>query len=102
MYGRILIKNSSEQMVEALNQFPTSESLRDELGRRLSSQLLRGHAVGIGHIDDGLPLPGGQRLRDILVRLEADSQKDDVRLDSLRQCCGNDPGADGGCIGCKA
>ena len=89
-------------MVEALNQFSTSEGLRDEPGRRLSSHLLRGHAVGIGHIDDGLPLPGGERLCDIRVRFKTHSQKDNVRLDSFRQCCGNDPGSDRGRIGCKA
>jgi hypothetical protein len=32
----------------------------------LSSQFLGGHAVGIGHIDDRLSLPGRRRLRDIL------------------------------------
>src|SRR5580704_17164126 len=90
MYGRILVKDGSNQMVEALDQSCASEGLRDELGRRLSSQFLRGHAVGIGHIDDRLPLPGAQRLRDILVRLETDSQKDDVRLDRFRQLFGND------------
>src|SRR5580700_325161 len=88
MYGRILVKDGSDQMVEALNQSTASEGLRDELGRRLSPQFLRGHAVGIGHIDDGLPLPGGERLRDIRVRFEMDSQKDDVRLDGFRQGCG--------------
>jgi len=30
------------------------------------------------------------------------SQKDNVRLDGFRQCGGNDPGSDGGRIGCKA
>src|ERR1700716_3919909 len=94
MYGRILVKDGSDQMVEALNQSCTSEGLRDGLGRRLSPQFLRGHAVGIGHIDDGLSLPGGQRLRDIPVRLETDSQKDDVRLDRFRQFFGNDLGSD--------
>jgi hypothetical protein len=83
MYGRILVKDGSGQMVEALNQSSTSEGLRDDLGRRQSSQFLRGHAVGIGHIDDGLSIPGRQRLRDIPVRLETDSQKDDVRLDRM-------------------
>src|SRR5450755_3679268 len=102
MYGRILVKDGSDQMVEALNQSSTSEGLRDDLGRRLSPQFLRGHAVGIGHIDDGLSLPGRQRLRDILVRLETDSQKDDVRLDRFRQLFGNDRGSDRGCGGCKA
>jgi hypothetical protein len=58
--------------------------------------------VGIGHIDDGLSPPGGQRLRDILVRLETDSQKDDVRLDRFRQFFGNDRGSDRGRSGCKA
>src|SRR5580693_8624547 len=57
MYGRILVKDGSDQMVEALNQSCTSEGLRDDLGRRLTSQFFRGHAVGIGHIDDGLALP---------------------------------------------
>jgi predicted dithiol-disulfide oxidoreductase (DUF899 family) len=56
--------------------------------------------VSIGHIDDGLPLPGGKRFRDIRVRLETDSLKDDVRLDGVRQCFGNDRGADRGHIGC--
>jgi hypothetical protein len=88
MNGRVLGKGRGGQMIEALNQPSAREGLRDELGRRLSSQFLRGHAVGIGHIDDGLPLPGGQRLRDILVRLETDSQKDDVRLDRFRQFFG--------------
>src|ERR1700716_1337482 len=102
MYGRILVKDGSDQMVEALNQSCTSEGLRDGLGRRLSPQFLRGHSVGIGHIDDGLSLPGGQRLRDMPVRLETDSQKDDVRLDGFRQCFGNDLGPDRGRSGCKA
>src|ERR1700676_5535315 len=102
MYGRILVKDGSAQMVEAPNQSCTSEGLRDDLGRRLSSQFLRGHAVGIGNIDDSLPLPSGQRLRDILVRLETDSQKDDVRLDGIRQFFGNDLGSDRGRSGCKA
>src|SRR6202789_1199089 len=102
MYGRILVKDGSDQMVEALDQSTASEGLRDELGRRLSPQFLRGHAVGIGHIDDRLPLPGGQRLRDVLVRLETDSQKDDVRLDRFREFFGNDRGSDRGRSGCKA
>src|ERR1700676_5585227 len=102
MYGRILVKDGSDQMVEPLNQSCTSEGLRDGLGRRLSPQFLRGHAVGIGHIDDGLTLPGGQRLRDISVRLETDRQKDDVRLDRFRQSFGDDRGSDRGRIGCKA
>src|SRR6267154_2301146 len=102
MYGRILFKDGSDQMVEALNQSCTSEGLRDGLGRRLSPQFLRGHAVGIGHIDDGLSLPGRQRLRDIRVRLETDSQKDDVRLDRFREFFGNDRGSDRGRSGCKA
>src|ERR1700680_4730517 len=102
MYGRILIQDGSDQMVEALYQSCASKGLRDELGRRLSSQFLRGHAVGIGHIDDRLPLPGGERLRDIRVRLETDSQKDDVRLDGFRQRFGDDRGSDRGSIGCKA
>src|SRR5882724_1074278 len=102
MYGRILVKDGSDQMVEALNQSSTSEGLRDDLGRRLSSQFLRGHAVGIGHIDDDLSLPGRQRLRDIPVRLVTDSQKDDVRLDGFRQFFGNDLGSDRGRGGCKA
>ena len=50
----------------------------------------------------GLSLPGGQRLRDIRVRLETDGQEDDVRLDCFRQCFGNDRGSDRGRIGCKA
>src|ERR1019366_7236838 len=102
VYGRISVKDGSDQMVEGLDQSCASEGLRDELGRRLSSQFLRGHAVGIGHIDDGLPLPGGERLRDIRVRLETDSQKDDVRLDDVRQFFGNDLGSDRGRGGCKA
>src|SRR5664279_3690124 len=54
MYGRILVKDGRGQMVEALNQPTASEGLHDGLGRRLSPQFLRGHAVGIGHIDDRL------------------------------------------------
>src|ERR1700733_15540839 len=42
MYGRILGKDGSDQMVEDLNQSSTSEGLRDDLGRRLSPQFLRG------------------------------------------------------------
>src|SRR5476649_362281 len=102
LYGRILVKDGSAQMVEAPNQSCTREGLRDDLRRRLTSQFLGGHAVGIGHIDDGLALPVRQRLRDIRVRLEADSQKDDVRLDRFRQFFGNDRGADRGRSGCKA
>ncbi len=30
------------------------------------------------------------------MRLETDSQEDDVRLDGLRECLGNDPGSDRG------
>jgi hypothetical protein len=37
MYGRILVKDGSDQMVEALDQSSTSEDLRDDLGRRLTS-----------------------------------------------------------------
>src|ERR1700676_2201140 len=36
MYGRILGKDGSDQMVEALNQSTASEGLPDELGRWLS------------------------------------------------------------------
>src|ERR1700704_1552150 len=89
-------------MIEALDQSCASKSLRDDLGRRLSPQFLRGHAVGIGHIDDGLSLPVRQRLRDIRVRLEMDSQKDDVRLDRFRDFFGNDRGSDHGRSGCEA
>src|SRR6202034_4757363 len=88
-------------MVEALNQSSTCEGLRDDLGRRLSPQFLRGHTVGIGHIDDGLSLPVRQRFREIRVRLETDSQKDDVRLDRFREFFGNDRGSDRGRSGCK-
>src|SRR6202022_1468588 len=102
MYGRILVKDGSDQMVEALDQSCASKTLRDAHGRRVSPQFLRGHTVGIGHIDDGLSLPVRQRLRDIRVRLETDSQKDDVRLDRFRQLFGNDRGSDRGCGGCKA
>src|ERR1700675_4295776 len=89
-------------MVEALDQSCASKSLCDDLGRRLSPQFLRGHTVGIGHIDDGLSLPSGQRLRNIRVRLETDSQKNDVRLDRFREFFGNDRGSDRGRSGCKA
>src|ERR1700738_5530947 len=102
MYGWVLAEDGGGQMVEALDQSSAGEGLRDDLGRRLSSQFLRGHAVGIGHIDDGLPLPGGQRLRDISVRLETDRQKDDVRLARFRQFLGDDRGSYRGRIGCKA
>src|SRR3984885_3580009 len=102
MYGRVLVKDGSDQMVEALDQSCARKSLRDDIGRRLSPQFLRGRAVGIGHIDDGLSLPVRQRLRDVRVRLETDSQKDDVRLDCFRECFGNDRGSDRGRSGCKA
>jgi hypothetical protein len=36
------------------------------------------------------------------VLFETDGQKDDVRLDGVRQCFGNDPGADRGRIRCNA
>jgi len=102
MHGRILFKDGSAQVVEALDQSSPSESLRDDPGRRLSSELLRGHAVGVGHIDDRLSLPARQRLRDLLVRIETDSQEENVRLDCFRQCFGNDRGADRGRIRRKA
>src|SRR5260370_15169501 len=41
MYGRILVKDGSAQMVEAPNQSCTIEGLRDDLGRTLASQFLR-------------------------------------------------------------
>ena len=63
---------------------------------------MREHAVGIGHIDGDLPLPSGQRLRDIWVRLEADSQEEDVRLDGVRQPLGDNRRPDRGRRGCKA
>jgi hypothetical protein len=94
LFGRILVKDGSDQMVEALDQSCASKSLRDDLGRRLSPQFLTGHTLGIGHIDDGLSLPVRQRLRDIRVRLETDSQKNDVRLDRFREFFGNDRGSD--------
>jgi hypothetical protein len=50
--------------------------------------LFRRHAVGIGHVDDDLPLPTGKRLGNIPVRLETDSQKDNVGLDRFRQFFG--------------
>ena len=72
IYGRILVKYGSGQMIEALDQPCASKGLRDKRGRRLSAQFFRRHAIGIGRIDDGLVVPGGQRLRDIRVRLETD------------------------------
>src|ERR1700730_937745 len=102
MYRGILIKDSGNQVVEALDQSCAGKGLRDEFGRRLSSQFLWWHAIGIGHIDDRLSLPGGQRLRDIRVGFEADRQKDDVRLDGFHQRFGDDRGSDRGRIGCKA
>ena len=78
--GRILFELGSDEVVETLDKACACEGLRDDLGGRLFSQLLDGHAVGVGHIDDGLSLPGGQRLRDIRVRLETDSQKDESAL----------------------
>src|SRR4051795_11574797 len=69
MDGWILGKHGSTQMIEALDQSTAGEGLRDGLGRRLSPEFLRRNAVGVGHIHDGLALPGGQRRRDILVRL---------------------------------
>jgi len=36
MDGRILVKNGSDQMVEALDESSASEGLRDGFGRRLS------------------------------------------------------------------
>jgi hypothetical protein len=37
VHGRVLAKDASDQMVEALDQFCTSEGLLDGRGRRLSS-----------------------------------------------------------------
>lgn len=54
MHGRVLLQDASDQVVEALDQPRTGEGLRDSLRKRLSAQLLRGHAIGIGHVDDGL------------------------------------------------
>jgi hypothetical protein len=43
MYGRVLVKDGSDQMVEALDQSPAGEGLRDDFGgSRLSSELFRG------------------------------------------------------------
>src|SRR5262249_16827491 len=72
VYGRILTKDGRNQMVEALDQSSTGEGLRDSPGRRLSSQHLGRHAIGVGRVDDGLSLPRGQCLRNIPVRLETD------------------------------
>ena len=88
VYCRVLREDRGGQMIEALDQPSASESLRDEPGRSLPSQFLGGHAVCIGHIDDGLPLPGGERLRDIRVRLEMDGQEDDFRLDASASVLG--------------
>ena len=54
-------------MVQAPGQSCVIEGLRDNLGGRLASKFLGRHAVGIGHIDDRLYLPGRQRLRDIVA-----------------------------------
>jgi hypothetical protein len=89
-------------MVEALDHPCASEGLRDDPCGRLSAQFLIGHAVGIGHVDDDLPLPGGERLRGIRVRLEPDSQDDDVCLDGFRKRFGSNPGSDRGRGGCEA
>src|SRR6202140_5282391 len=102
MYGWVLAEDGGGQMVEALDQSSAGEGLRAGLGGRLSSQFVGGHAVGIGHIDDGLPLPGGQRLRDVPVRLETDSQKDDVRLERFRQFLRDDLGSYRGRSGSEA
>jgi hypothetical protein len=64
MDGRILFEDGRDQMVEALDQSGTGEGLRDDLGEGCPPSS-RGHAVGIGHVDDGLALPVGERLRDI-------------------------------------
>src|SRR3546814_4756157 len=53
MYGRILAKNASAQMVETLDQSCTSEGLLNDLGRRLSAQFVKGYAVGIGDVNNG-------------------------------------------------
>src|SRR3546814_15071517 len=44
MYGRILAKNASAQMVETLDQSCTSEGLLNDLGRRLSAQFVKGRS----------------------------------------------------------
>src|SRR5690606_35045719 len=94
--GRILVEDRSDQVVEPLDQFAAGEGLSDDLGGRLPAQFLVGHAVRVGHVDDDLPLPTRQRLRDIRVRPEPDSQEDDVRLDGFRERFGSDPGSDRG------
>src|SRR3546814_10073976 len=88
-------------MVEALDQPAAGEGLANHLGGRLSAQLLIRNAVGVGHIDDDLPLPAGQHLRDIRMRLEPDSQEDDVRLGGFRERFGSDPGSYRGRGGCN-
>src|SRR5580658_11174894 len=44
-------QGSRGEMIEALHDAGTGEGVGDDLGRRLTSEFLRGHAVGIGHID---------------------------------------------------
>src|SRR3546814_9770133 len=99
---RVRVEDGSDQMVEALDQPAAGEGLANHLGGRLSAQLLIRNAVGVGHIDDDLPLPAGQHLRDIRMRLEPDSQEDDVRLGGFRERFGSDPGSYRGRGGCKA
>src|SRR5690606_13058022 len=87
---------------EALHELGAIERLGDDSGGWQATQFFDCHTIGIGHVNYRLPLPVRQRLRDIWVRLVTDSQKDNVRLDDLRQCSGNDFGSDRGSIGCKA
>src|SRR3546814_7190366 len=94
MYGRILAKNASAQMVETLDQSCTSEGLLNDLGRRLSAQFVKGYAVGIGDVNNGLSFPALQRLRDILVHSVTYGQKDDIGLDGFRQFLGDDLGSE--------
>jgi len=70
-------RTAATKWFEALDQsLRQAKACATNLEEGLSSQFFRGHAVGIGHIDDRLPPARWESgLRDIRVRLETDSQK---------------------------
>lgn len=89
-------------MVEALDYPAACERVCDDLCGCLVSQLLERDAIGVGNVDDDLPLPVGQRFRDIGVGLETDGQKDDIRLDRVCKGSWPDRGPYSGGLRCEA
>src|SRR6266567_7884540 len=64
VYGRVLVKDGSDQMVEAFHQPGSGEHLRDESRGWETSQFLK-RGLRVHRVDDDLPLPVGQRSCDL-------------------------------------